>query len=319
MAEWLPVVPPGPRPRLSLVIIAFDMPRELPRTLRSLSPAMQQGVEAAEYEVIVLDNGSRRPFDAAACRAWLPDLRVLEVPDPGPSPVPAINLGLALARGDLIGVWIDGARLASPGILRGALEAWRLHPRPVVGTASFHLGEELQHLAMRRGYDQAAEDALLASVGWTRDGYRLFEIACFAGSSAQGWLAPLAESNSLFLTRRQWDELGGYDPGFRMPGGGLANLDTWRRACLAPDVQVVILLGEGTFHQIHGGIATNTNRPMFSTFEQEYRALRGEPYREPEVSPLFLGRLHPAVLPKLAWSVERAMAGQNADRSGSSP
>ena len=292
--------------RLSLIVVAFDMARELPRTIRSLSPAMQSGIEAQDYEIIVVDNGSPKPFDEAACRRWFPRLRVHHVARPTPSPVEAINEGLRLARGELIGVWIDGARLASPGLVEGSLRAARLHERPVIGTIGFHLGPDLQRLSIKSGYNQSREDELLASVDWTKDGYRLFGISSFAGSSAGGWFMPIGESNALFLTRAMWHELGGYDPRFTMPGGGLANLDMWRRACTMPDSQVVILLGEGTFHQIHGGAATNADRPMFPVFHEEYQRIRGEPFSPPDVSPIFVGRVPAAALQKLAWSAQHA-------------
>jgi len=301
-----------PSPRLSLVIVAYNMARELPRTIRSLAPPMQLGLQASDYEIIVVDNGSSAPFDEDACRRWYPRLRVGHVGAPCPSPVAAVNLGLARAAADLIGVWIDGARLASPGILAGALNGAKLHPRPVVGTLGFHLGPRLQWESITEGYDQDKEDALLASVDWTADGYRLFDISCFAGSSFGGWFRPIAESNALFLTRAQWDELGGYDPSFRMPGGGLANLDAWRRACTAPDTQVILLLGEGTFHQIHGGAATNAPQPMYPVFDEEYRGIRGAPYQVPEISPILLGRVCPAVLPTIAWSAAYATGATSA-------
>lgn len=292
--------------RLSLIIVAFDMARELPRTIRSLSPAMQSGIEAHDYEIIVVDNGSRQRFDESACRRWFPRLRVHHVARPTVSPVAAINEGLQLAQGELVGVWIDGARLASPGLLEGALRAARLHERPVIGTIGFHLGPDLQRVSIKAGYNQAREDELLASVDWTQDGYRLFGISSFAGSSAGGWFMPIGESNALFLTRTQWYELEGYDARFTMPGGGLANLDMWRRACTMPDSQVVILLGEGTFHQIHGGAATNADRPMFPVFHEEYHRIRGEPFSPPRVSPIFVGRMPAAALQKLAWSAQHA-------------
>jgi len=295
-----------PSPRLSVVIVAFNMARELPRTIRSLSPAMQLGVDRADYEVIVVDNGSSRPFDEGACRQWFPRLRVHHVTEPTASPVAAVNHGLQLARGELIGVWIDGARLASPGVLAGALNAAKLHGRPVIGTLGFHLGPDFQWKSIAQGYNQEREDALLASVDWTADGYRLFTVSCFAGSSSDGWFMPIAESNALFLSRALWEELGGYDPRFRMPGGGLANLDIWRRACLTAESQVIILLGEGTFHQIHGGVAANSPPATYDILEAEYRDIRGAPFERPDVAPLFVGRVPPAVLPTLAWSAEHA-------------
>ena len=305
---WRALSRQGARPLLSLVVVAYQMARELPRTLLSLSPAMQRGVAAGDYEVIVVDNGSDPPLEPAVCQRGCPEARLIRLADAGPSPVAAINQGLAAARGELIGVWIDGARLASPGLLRGALAAARLHARPVIGTLGFHLGPDLQSRSIRAGYGSAREDELLASVDWSQDGYRLFEISCFAGSSLGGWFQPIAETNSLFLTRAQWRELGGYDPRFRLPGGGLANLDMWRRACLSPDSQVILLLGEGTFHQVHGGVATNQEVDPWSRFEAEYRQIRGESWHTPEIAPCYLGQVPAAALPKLAWSLQQALA-----------
>ena len=50
-------------PRLSIVLIAYNMQREAPRTMRSLSTAMQRDVKHGDYEVVVVDNGSSVPLD----------------------------------------------------------------------------------------------------------------------------------------------------------------------------------------------------------------------------------------------------------------
>lgn len=294
------------RPLLSVVIVVYNMAREIPRTLRSLSLAMQRGIGARDYEVILVDNGSTVAFNEVDCRRWLPNLQILRVTGASPSPVVAANRGLAVAQGELIGVWIDGARLASPGLLRHALDAARLHERPVIGTIGFHLGPDVQFKSIRQGYDQAREDALLASVNWSEDGYRLFAISSFAGSTHAGWFMPIAETNALFLPRSLWQEIGGYEQRFALPGGGLANLDLWRRATKGQDTQVIILLGEGTFHQVHGGIATNAKHDRYPEFAAEYYQIRGEPYVIPTITPLYFGTMPLWALPKIAWSAEEA-------------
>lgn len=281
---------------LTVVLVAYNMAREIPRTVKSLSASMQRGIDPEEYEILLVDNGSTQPFDEDLCRRLAPNLRVIRVPDAGPSPVRAINMGLAQARGQLIGVMIDGARMASPGLLATALAASRVHTRAVVGTLAFHLGPDVQPRSVANGYDQRAEDALLASSGWESDGYRLFDISVFAGSSQDGWFVVPAETNALFLRAASWAQLGGFDEGFVGAGGGLANLDTWSRACDLADSQVVLLLGEATFHQVHGGIATNSPTSKWPTFHEEYVRLRGRRYERPRPTPTFYGSV--AAIPR---------------------
>ena len=48
--------------KLSIVVIAYNMDRELQRTIDSLSPTYQRDVTGSEYEVIVVDNGSESPL-----------------------------------------------------------------------------------------------------------------------------------------------------------------------------------------------------------------------------------------------------------------
>jgi len=303
-------------PKLSVIVIAYNMARELPRTIRSLSAAMQRDIDIDDYEIIVVDNGSTEPFDHEQCLRLGSNISVHRITDATPSPVPAINHGLALARGDLIGVLIDGARMASPRLLATALDAAQLHRRPVIGSLAFHLGPDLQWLSIPKGYCQDVEDRLLASVDWTVDGYRLFSISVFAGSSAEGWFVIPAETNALFLTREHWQALGCYDPGFVTPGGGLANLDTWGRACADPDGRVILLLGEGTFHQVHGGIATNSSASKWPMFHDEYVRLRGRAYERPTGTPLMVGRLHPAALASVKLSAERLLQMNAKETSG---
>ena len=298
-------VEPAMPPKLSVIVIGYNMARELPRTILSLSPAMQRGIHPRDYEVILIDNGSTQRADEAELRRVLPSLVIHRLTSATVSPVPAINFGLSLARGDLVGVWVDGARMASPRLLTTALAASRLHARPVIGTLAFHLGPAVQMESVKQGYDQTAEDLLLAQSGWEDDGYRLFEISCFAGSSAGGWFDLPSESNALFLRAEHWRALGGFDARFATPGGGLANLDIWSRACADPDGELIMLLGEATFHQVHGGVATNSLAPPHALFHEEYVRIRGRPYKRPSRRALYFGNLSDSIKTSLKLSIAR--------------
>lgn len=286
---------------LSVVVVAFGMARELPRTLATLDPGFQRGIEAEDYEVIVVDNGSPTPIDLDDLPTFGGRLR-LERLDPAPaSPARAANHGISLATGDLVGLVVDGARMVSPGLLATARLAATLAPRPVVTAPAFHLGEVPHMRAAEVGYDQQVEDRLLDSIDWRNDGYSLFGVSTFAGSSHRGWFGPMGESSSLFLPRALWSELGGLDAAFDLPGGGLVNHDLYHRACGLAGTQLVELLGEATFHQYHGGAATSRSF-SWAEMEAQYQAFRGAPYRPPVAEPLYVGRVPAASLAHLEHS-----------------
>ena len=294
------------RARLSVVVVAYDMARELPRTLRSLSPARQRNIGADDYEVIVVDNGSPQPVDPGLAAGFDVHVRLVRLDPALPSPARAANHGLRLADGDLVGLVIDGARLASPGLLAEARRAACLAPRPIVTAPAFHLGPVRHMDAGEVGYDRAEEDRLLAESGWETDGYRLFEIATPAGSWGRGLFGPAGESSSLFCPRAIWDELGGLDERFSLPGGGLVNHDLYRRACALEGAELIVLLGEGTFHQFHGGAAT-TRRHSWDEMHAEYLEITGRSHQPPGNPPLYVGPARPALLPLLERSARQAI------------
>lgn len=294
-----------PRPTLSMIVVFHEMAREADRTLRTLAPGYQRRVAAADYEVIAVDAGSTEPLAEPWVTARCPVARLVRTP-PAPSPAAAVNAAAREARGEAIAVCIDGARMLSPGIVAGMLTGLRMFADPVVATLAWHLGPKVQNESILEGYDQAAEDRLLGSVEWLADGYELFRIAALAGSSAAGWFRPINESNCLTVPRAAWESLGGLDERFTSPGGGFVNLDFYRRACERAE-ELVMLLGEGSFHQIHGGVATNVpnERHPHEAFAAEYRSIRGGPFTPPTREAVQLGTVPAQAVPFLEHSLAR--------------
>jgi Glycosyl transferase family 2 len=305
------------KPDLSVVVVVYNMAREAPRTLHSLSAVYQRHIDPDDYEVIVVDNGSNPPLDRKVVEGLAGNFRLIRI-DPAPrSPALAVNRGLASARGDVVGVMIDGARIVTPGLLHFARYGARLYDKAVIATLGWYLGHDFQRWSMRHGYNHAREDALLHSIGWPNDGYRLFEIGTMDESSVDGWLEPIAESNALFLRRKFWELLGGVDERFDAPGGGLVNLDTFHRTLEEPDAQLIILLGEATFHQLHGGIATNAGHAghvdNVARWKSQYESIRGRPFDwlRPKHAPTYLGTLpQPALARMVRAAIHPRSGGQ---------
>jgi hypothetical protein len=299
-------------PRLSCILIVHDMVAQAENTIRSLSVDYQDGVQAHEYEVIVVENESPNLMRAEFVESLPDNFHYHLRRNAEPSPGPAINFGVARARGDNLCVLIDGARLVTPGAIGTILQAHTLSDSAVVAVPGYHLGQELQQEAVKSGYDSLAERHLLESINWPVDGYRLFEIACLNGSSGLGFFLPNSESNCISLPRHLWQALGGYDPRFDLGGGGLVNLDFYKRACEYPGIQHVILPGEGTFHQIHGGVTTGgqeqTARAEYiEVSNRQYRQLRGADYENPLTDPVYLGKLPYPVHKFALYSAQLAM------------
>nr|WP_281380545.1 glycosyltransferase [Brevundimonas variabilis] len=289
---------------MSIVVVGFDMARELPRTVQSLLPPYQQGIDLADIEIIVVDNGSADPVQRTDF-GHEGNITVLRVEDGGTSPCRAINRGAALARADRLAVMIDGARMASPGLLATAVQASRIDPDAFIATLGFHLGPKVQQISTSEGYTRAVEDQMLADIGWPADGYRLFEICALGESYAHGVLQTPPETTFFLMGRDRFLKMGGYNEAFTGLGGGLSSFDFFNRAVADPEVPFIMLVGEGTFHQLHYGATTReggVRRPapegegtLGDVYAREYQAITGQPLAMATALPLLFGRLkHPA-------------------------
>lgn len=283
--------------KLSVILIAYDMAREIPRTLQGLSRTYQHGADQLDYEVLLVDNGSPVPLDPAS---WLHvdvPVRLIRMKEISHSPAKAINAALKQASGDIVALMIDGAHILTPGVFRMALASYAAFGNPVVATRYFWLGPDAQNDSITRGYSKEVEDELLQSIDWPGDGYRLFEVGTplRAGPENINWLNRMFESNCLFMMKSLFEQIDGADERFSSVGGGLINSDIFKRAADMPGVTPVQLIGEGSFHQLHGGTTTNVSaeerNAKVEQFRREYAEIRGHDKLMTDKSFHFMGHL----------------------------
>ena len=296
---------------MSCIVIVYDMPAQAQNTVKSLLVNYQIDVSPEDYEVIIVENESRNLMCTEFIETLPDNFRYFLRKEDRPTPIYAVEFGASKARGENFCIMIDGARLLSPGVIRNIVLGHRICDNAVVTVPGYHLGKELQQNAVENGYSIETEQEMMCSIGWPADGYRLFDIACFSGSCAHGIFLPISESNCISIPREIWSKIGGYDAKFDMRGGGMVNLDLYKRVCEFPEVTHVVLHGEGTFHQFHGGVTTGGEaREVRDQYIQDiidqYRQIRGENYAGPKTNPIYLGTLSPQVQRFIRISSEKS-------------
>ena len=169
-------------PEISVVIPVKDGAGSMPALMDSV---MGQDLDAARYEVIVVDNASR---DDTAAIARDRGARVVHEPVPNRSR--ARNAGVAAARADVI-AFIDGDCSASRGWLSALLACRGIAPL-VAGPV---------HIETR-----TPPSAIERFEAWTR-----FDQQAWV---EQGWAA----TANLMVEREAFDAVGGLDPAYRHIG-----------------------------------------------------------------------------------------------------
>jgi glycosyltransferase involved in cell wall biosynthesis len=283
--------------KLSVIVIAYNMVREIPRTLQALTRSYQLDCADLDYEVLVLDNNSSDRLDERMVASFGDNFHYHFLQDAPPSPAWALNYGARHSSGDILCFMIDGAHLLTPGAFRMALASFGAFRNPLVLTRYFYLGPGSQNESILEGYNQAEEDRLLASIDWPRDGYRLFEI----GVPLQGrqpkitWFNKMFETNCMFIARSLFERIGGADERFDIPGGGFLNMDLYNEAASVDGVVPVQLIGEGSFHQLHGGTTTNVSPEerdaKVESYREQYRRIRGRECTVTDKDIYFFGHL----------------------------
>jgi cephalosporin hydroxylase len=299
--ERAPFPPPAPPAHkdLSVIVVFYNMRREAERTLHSLSRAYQRGIDDVDYEVIVVENGSgdTQKLGEEFVHSFGAEFRYLDLAaEATPSPAHALNRGVALANGDAFAFMIDGAHVLTPGVLRFGMAGLATYRPAIVATQQWYVGPGQQGDAALVGYDQEYEDRLFREIEWPSDGYRLFDIGQFIGD--RDWFDGIWESNCMFVPRSILEQVGCFDESFSVPGGGYANLEFYERLGSSPDITVTTIIGEGSFHQVHGGTTTNESdtderRRRIAGYAQQYAQVRGRPFRGPGRTMHFVGSMPP--------------------------
>ncbi len=292
-----------------MVVVVHRMARQAENTLFSLSSRYQRNAGSLDYEIIVVENTSSDLLgEARAGSAGGERVRYFLRDEPGTSPAPALNFGVARARARRIGIVIDGARMVTPRVVEYAALASRMDPEALVVVPGYHLGKEEQQRSP--GYDESVEQGLLAGIGWKANGYRLFEVSCLSSANPHGVFHPFMESSCLFCSKESYERIGGADERFDLPGGGSVNLYLYRRLSLLAECRLVVLPGEGSFHQFHGGVTTTPAADLgevLSSHRAQLARILGTPFESPKREPILLGAVTSHAQPILRLSVERAL------------
>ena len=297
------------KPKLSIVVVAYKMPEQADKTLHSLSPSYQRGVDPDDYEILLVENHSDRLLGKQRAMLHAGNIRYFHRHETQRSPVPAINFAVSKARGKHVAIMIDGARMVTPGIVRQALEIFKISPHAAVSAPGYHLGDKLQQIAVNEGYNEETETLLLQSIAWPQDGYRLFDIAVLSGSCMGGFFQANYESNFIAMSMEKWRQLGGMDRRYNDFGGGNANLDLYKRLLESPGTPFYLLYGEGSFHQFHGGVTTGTLKEererIYKQLDDQDITIRGDNRNPPNARPILYGEPHPGVFRFIRQSLDK--------------
>ena len=134
--------------KLSVLVIAYKMPRQALNTVYSLSAAHQQNVRESDYEIVVVENESSDNIPEQELLALGNNIRYFRRQETSASPCRAVNFGLQQCRGKSIGLMIDGARMVTPRVIEYALLAQHADADSLLAIPGYNLGpmEHQYHL-----------------------------------------------------------------------------------------------------------------------------------------------------------------------------
>ncbi len=300
------------KPKLSIIVVVYNMPRQAMNTLYSLSLPYQKNISVEDYEVIVVENHSRHTLKEQEVLELGANFRYFLRQESGVSPVPAVNFAYEQAQGNFIGLIIDGARMVTPRVVEYALLAFHMSTEALVMVPGYHLGEQDQKFHLDSGHTEEKEMSRLRELHWQDNGYRLFQFATWSSSNQRGYLQPMQECSCIFTSGKNFEAIGKADPRFDLPGGGSINLHIYRSLGLLPHSKLFVLPGEGSFHQFHGGITTqqlknnDERQALLKQFDQQLDEIWKGEFKALTREPMMLGAVTRWAQPFLAKASELA-------------
>ncbi len=304
-------------PKLSIIVVVYRMSRQAMNTLYSLSAQYQRNVQETDYEVLVMENLSDDALNAEAVAALGSNFRYFPRQETLPSPVHAINEGFHHAQASFIGLIIDGARMVTPRIIEYALSISRTSTNPLAVVPSFNLGPFPHHKNIDHQYSEAIEEALLARANWKENGYRLFDICNLGEANPRGIFQPFMESNCFFASKNNFSTIGYADTQFQYAGGGALNMHMFRSIGMLDQCKHYwMMVGEGSFHQLHGGVTTSQqdtqNREQtLKQFQEQLETIWDGRFLALEREPLLIGSANSHAQSFLRYSSERGQIRYN--------
>ena len=184
------LLPPGPTPSVTVVVVHFEQPAQLGQVLRGLGAQTHPSLE-----VVVVDDGSASPPAVPA------GVRLLRQPDLGFRAAAARNLGAATSTADVL-VFLDADTVPEPGFVSALVRHAAACP-------------DVLAVGRRRHADLAGDGRELEDPAWLRDGYDASRDLLLADGRSFRFVisAVLACRRSLF------EDLGGFDERFVGYGG----------------------------------------------------------------------------------------------------
>ena len=184
------LLPPGPTPSVSVVVVHFEQPAQLTRVLAALARQT-----APSLDVVVADDGSAEPPNVP------PGVRLVRQADRGFRAAAARNLGAATSDADVL-VFLDGDTVPEPGFVAALVRHAAACP-------------DVLAVGRRRHADLAGGGAELAEPAWLADGYRATRDLL----EADGRSFRFVISAVLACRRTLFEDLGGFDERFVGYGG----------------------------------------------------------------------------------------------------